>query len=82
MKVSAAKADRAKAQASKEEYKTRCRQAEEKLRDIKADKEAVQKALNKKVLLSLLIHYRNHVIAQSIVGLAKKIHACPMTLKK
>lgn len=47
--LAAAKQERAKAVASKEEYKTRCRQAEEKLRDLKADKEAVQKALNKKI---------------------------------
>eukprot|EP00048_Salpingoeca_helianthica_P016237 m.231210 g.231210 ORF g.231210 m.231210 type:complete len:1066 (+) comp18280_c0_seq1:77-3274(+) len=47
--VVAAKQEKNKALASKDEYKARCRQAEEKLRDIKADKEAVQKALNKKI---------------------------------
>ena len=47
--VAVAKQEKAKAIASKDDYKARCRQAEEKLRDMKADKEAAQKALNKKV---------------------------------
>ena len=49
IQIIAAKKERNKAIASKEDYKARCKAADEKLKDMKADKEAVKKSLTRKV---------------------------------
>ena len=49
LQINEAKKERNKAILSKEDYKARCKAADEKLRDMKADKEAVKKQLMRKV---------------------------------
>lgn len=48
--VQLTKKERNKAIASKEDYKERCKRAEEKARDLRADKEAIKKSLTKKII--------------------------------
>jgi hypothetical protein len=49
LQINEAKKERNKAILSKEDYKARCKAADEKLKDIKAEKEAVKKSLMRKV---------------------------------
>lgn len=50
VQIDEAKKERNKAILSKEDYKARCKSAEEKLKDMKADKEAVKKSLTRKIM--------------------------------